>query len=319
MLVGPATVSTALVIGGAGFIGSHLVERLLDDGVAVDVVDDLSSGSLGNLGAARAMAGSLKIHHLDGGAAEAASLIGMRRPDVVYHLAAIPRSDPDARSLGAAFARSMSIVEAARHHRIAKIVTAIPASAIYGRPASKDVPLKERPLEPRGVRGVVARATIDLLEAARDLDAIEFTALALGTVYGPRQRPSGGVVAAFAEAARTSTPATIRGDGRQTRDFVFVEDVAAANLAAAQAPDAAGAVVNIGSGERRTLNDLIAVLHDLTGEHTPPRYTAAQPGDVKHSQADISLARRIIGYEPQVDFAEGIRRTCEWYGSRRSG
>ncbi|MCB0965972.1 MAG: NAD-dependent epimerase/dehydratase family protein, partial [Ilumatobacter sp.] len=204
--------TSALVVGGAGFIGSHLVERLLADDVAVDVVDDLSHGSLGNLADARNAAGSLKIHHLDAGSSECAALIGMRRPDVVYHLAAVPRSRATD-DLARAFATTLALVDAARHHGVSKLVTAIPASAIYGRPASKDVPVKERPLEPRGVRGVVARATVDLLEAARDLDAVEFTALALGTVYGPRQRADGGVVAAFAEAARGGAPATIRGDG----------------------------------------------------------------------------------------------------------
>jgi len=291
------------VIGGAGFIGSHLVERLLDDGVAVDVVDDLSSGSLGNLGAARAMAGSLKIHHLDGGAAEAASLIGMRRPDVVYHLAAIPRSDPDARSLGAAFARSMSIVEAARHHRIAKIVTAIPASAIYGRPASKDVPLKERPLEPRGVRGVVARATIDLLEAARDLDAIEFTALALGTVYGPRQRPSGGVVAAFAEAARTRTPATIRGDGRQTRDFVFVDDVVDALVRAGGR--GSGLVINIGTGVATPVREVWQLVSGSTAPE--PVHDPAPVDEVVRFAVSPVRARIHLGWSPWTTLADGLR------------
>lgn len=177
--------SSALVVGGAGFIGAHLVERLLADGVAVDVVDDLSTGSLGNLAEARSMSGTLKIHHLDAASVECASLIGMRRPDVIFHLAAVPRGRPAADRLAAAFAASTSIVEAARHHRISKVVAAVPATSIYGRPAARDLPLKEGELTPRGVRGVLARATIDLLEVARDADAVEFTALAIASAYGP--------------------------------------------------------------------------------------------------------------------------------------
>ncbi len=173
-----------VVVGGAGFIGSHLVDRLVADGDAVDVVDDLSCGSLANLAEARSMAGSLKIHHLDAAAAEFASLIGMRSPDVLYHLAAIPRGSPSPAALAHAFSTTVAVVEAARMHRVGKIVVALPASALYGRPASRDLPLKEQPLEPRGTRGVVARATVDLLTAYREHEALEFTALALALLRG---------------------------------------------------------------------------------------------------------------------------------------
>ena len=185
--------SSAVVVGGAGFVGSHLVERLLADGVAVDVVDDLSTGSLAHLAEARAMGGALKIHHLDATAPEYDSLIGMRHPDVVYHLAAVPRGTVTGARLASAFAATVSVTEAARHHRVPKIVTAVPGSVLYGRPTSKELPVKEVDLVPRGPRGVVARATVDLLEVGRDTDAIEFSVLALGTVYGPRQRPADGV------------------------------------------------------------------------------------------------------------------------------
>ena len=296
-----STITSALVIGGAGFIGSHLVERLLADGVAVDVVDDLSHGSLGNLADARNAPGTLKIHHLDAGSAECSALIGMRRPEVVYHLAAIPR-ERSVEALSRAFATTMNVVDAARQHGIVKLVTAIPASAIYGRPASKQVPVKERPLEPRGVRGVVARATVDLLEAGRDLDAVEFTALALGTVYGPRQRPDGGVVAAFADAARSGVAATIRGDGRQTRDFVFVDDVVDALGRAGS--KGSGLVVNVGTGVATPVRD---VWQQVSGAAAPEPLTQPAPVDELIRFAVSPVRARIhLGWAPWTTLADGL-------------
>ena len=239
----------AFVVGGAGFIGSHLVDRLLADGGSVDVVDDLSRGTLANLAEARTAssgAGTLKIHHLDAQSAEAASLFGMRRPDIVYHLAAIPRGQPSVGSLAASLALSAAVVEAARAHGVGKVVVALPAAALYGRPASRDLPLKERSVEPRGVRGVVARAIIDLLTVYRERDALEFTTLALPTVYGPRQRADGGVVAALAAASAEGRAPTITGDGRQTRDLLFVDD--AIDALARASDKGGGLVINVGTG-----------------------------------------------------------------------
>ena len=293
--------TSALVVGGAGFIGSHLVERLLADEVVVDVVDDLSHGNLGNLADARSAAGTLKIHHLDAGSAECAALIGMRRPDVVYHLAAVPRCRTT-EELSRAFATSMTVVEAARQHGVPKLVTAIPASAVYGRPASKELPVKERPLEPRGVRGVVARATVDLLEAARDLDAVEFTALALGTVYGPRQRPDGGVVAAFADAARSGVAATIRGDGRQTRDFVFVDDVVDALGRAGS--KGSGLVINVGTGVATPVRD---VWRQVSGAAAPEPTVEPAPIDELLRFAVSPVRARIhLGWSPWTGLSEGL-------------
>jgi len=158
---------SVVVVGGAGFIGSHLVDRLLADGQAVDVIDDLSSGSLANLAAARSAGGELKIHHLDAAANETGSLLAMRRPEVLYHLATVTSRSASVDCHAAAFGRTLALLEAARQHGIPKIVVAIPATAIYGRPAARDLPIKERELEPRGVRGVVARSIVDLLATYR--------------------------------------------------------------------------------------------------------------------------------------------------------
>jgi UDP-glucose 4-epimerase len=296
------TVSSALVIGGAGFIGSHLVDRLLADGLAVDVVDDLSTGSLGNLAEARSMAGTLKIHHLDAGAPECASLVGMRRPDVLYHLAAIPRRVASAEQFASAFATTMAVIEAARHHRVAKIVTAIPATAVYGRPASRDVPLKERPLEPRGVRGVVARATVDLLEMARDDDAVEFTALALASAYGPRQRPTDGVVAEFAAAARARRAPTITGDGRQTRDFVYVDDVVDALVRAGGR--GSGLVINVGTGTQTPVRDLWRLIGGPGG--TQPTSAPAPVDELVRFAVSPVRARIHLGWSPWTELPEGV-------------
>lgn len=294
---------SVIVVGGAGFIGSHLVDRLLADEIAVDVVDDLSSGTLANLADARSAGGGLKIHHLDAGAPEAASLIGMRRPDVVYHLAAIPRGVAGPAGLATAFATTMSLLDAARAHGVAKVVVALPATALYGRPASRDLPLKEQPLVPRGVRGVVARATVDLLTTYREQDAVEFTALALATVYGPRQRPDGGVVAALAAAAAERRAPAISGDGRQTRDLLYVDDAVDAIVRAGTR--GSGLVVNVGTGEQTTIRDLWLAVSGGSGpepEPTPPR-----PDEVPRFAVSPVRARIHLGWSPWTSLADGLR------------
>jgi UDP-glucose 4-epimerase len=246
-----------VVVGGAGFIGSHLVDRLLAEQNTVDVIDNLTSGSLANLASARAVGGGLRIHHLDSATPETDTSIGFRHPDVIYHLALLPRGDAHPGAQEAAFASALAVLEAARRHGVAKVVVALPASAIYGHPAVRALPVKEGEpshLEPRDVRGVVARAIVDLLVSYRDLHDIEFTALALASVYGPRQRPTGGVVAALREAATTGRAPELSGGGRQTRDFVFIDDVVDALVRAGTR--GSGLVVNIGTGEQTSIVEL---------------------------------------------------------------
>jgi UDP-glucose 4-epimerase len=291
-----------VVVGGAGFIGSHLVDRLLADGDAVDVVDDLSHGGLGNLADARAMVGSLKIHHLDAASAEFASLVGMRSPDVVYHVAAIPRGVTNATKFAASFATTTAILEAARRHRVPKIVVALPASAIYGRPASRDLPLKEQALEPRGPRGVVARATVDLLSTYREHDAVEFTALAFTTVYGPRQRPDGGVVAALRLAADEHRAPTITGDGRQTRDLLYIDDAVDALVKASGR--GSGLVVNVGTGEQTSINVLWKMLAGASG--AAPEYIPAGPTEIPRFAVSPVRARIHLSWSPWTSLADGL-------------
>ena len=301
-----------VVIGGAGFIGSHLVDRLLAEDHAVDVIDNLTVGSLANLADARASAGALRIHHLDAASAEASSSIGTRRPDVIFQLALLPRHDSDPLAQAEAFLSALATLEAARRHGVPKVVVAVPASVIYGSPTSKFLPVKEgepSQLEPLGVRGVTARAIVDLLVSYRDLHAIEFTALAMGTVYGPRQRSTGGVVAAFVDAATHGRAPVLHGDGRQTRDLLYIDDAVDALVRAAGR--GSGLVINIGTGEQTSIADLwtrIAGLVAGAAELEPER-GAARLHEVQRFAVSPVRARIHLGWSPWTSLEEGLRHT----------
>jgi UDP-glucose 4-epimerase len=294
----------AFVVGGAGFVGSHLVDRLLADGDAVDVVDDLSTGSLANLADARAVGGALKIHHLGAATTETASLLGMRQPDVVFHLAAVPRRPSNTVALAQALSTTMSLLDAVRLHGIPKVVVALPATSLYGRPASRDLPLKELPLEPRGLRGVISRATVDVLNNHREVDAIEFTVLAMSSVYGPRQRPDGGVVAAFADALANRRAPAISGDGRQSRDLLFVDD--AVDAIARAGTRGSGLVVNVGTGEQTSIRELWNV---MTGGGGPePVRAPARVDELPRFALSPVRARIHLGWAPWTTVADGLRQ-----------
>jgi UDP-glucose 4-epimerase len=295
----------ALVVGGAGFIGSHLVDRLLAGGDTIDVLDDLSTGSLANLADARSAGGTLKIHHSDVGTPEASSLLGMRQPDVVFHLAALPRRPVGAMALGRAFTTTLALLDAVRVHAIPKVVVALPATALYGQPATRELPLKEQPLQPRGLRGVIARATVDLLETHREADAIEFTVLAVATVYGPRQRADGGVVAAMFEAVAGGGPPTITGDGRQTRDLLFVDDAVDALVRAGTR--GSGLVVNIGTGVQTSVRELWNLVSGGTGAE--PVKAPARPDELQRFALSPVRARIHLGWSPWTSVADGLRQT----------
>ncbi len=292
-----------VVIGGAGFVGSHLVDRLLAEGHAVDVVDDLSTGSLGNLAEARAAGGELKIHNLDATSPDLDSLLGMRRPDLVYHLALFPRSDRTALVQGRGFTSALVLLDAARRHGITKIVVALPATAIYGQPAVSSLPVKEADLVPRGVRGVVARAIVDLLTVHREHDMIEFSALALASVYGPRQRPDAGVVAAFHHAHVTGAPPVIEGDGRQTRDFVYIDDTVDALVRAGDR--GSGLVINVGTGEQTAVRDLWQRISG--GRGSEPTTAPPRRDDIVRFAVSPVRARIHLGWSPWTELDDGLR------------
>lgn len=289
-----------VVIGGAGFIGSHLVDRLLAGGHVVDVVDDLSSGSLANLAEARSMGGALKIHHLDGRSAEASTLIGMRRPEVIHDLSLFDRIDRSAQAQGRGFEGALSTLEAARRHGVGKVVVAVPATSLYGQPAASALPAKEGDLVPRGVRGVVARAVLDLLTTYREQFAVEFAALALPTVYGPRQHPSGGVVAELLAAHRAGRPGRLDGGGRQTRDLLYIDDAVDAFIRAGER--GSGLVVNVGTGVQTTVRDIWErVAPDAAAERGP-----ARPDDLPRFALSAARARIHLGWSSWTSVDDGL-------------
>lgn len=296
-----------LVIGGAGFVGSHLVDRLLSEDHAVDVVDDLSTGSLANLGDARASGGQLKFHHLDAASADADSLIGMRSPEVVHLLTPLASASASPAEHARVLEIALATLEAARRHRVAKVVVALPASCLYGHPAARALPLKE--VEPtqlvaRGVRGVVARSIVELLVTYRDVHAVEFTALAMATVYGPRARR--GVVHSLLAAATGRVGPIIDGDGRQTRDLLYVDD--AVDALARASTRGGGLVVNVGTGVQTSVVELwqriAAVVPGATDVET--RRGPARHDELVRFAVSPVRARIHLQWSPWTDLDEGL-------------
>ncbi len=292
------------MVGGAGFIGSHLTERLLAEGHVVDVVDHLGSGSLANLADARQAAGELKIHTLDATAVEFDSVVAMRTPDVIFHLGLLPPGQPAEHTAASTLASIMAVLESARRLGEAKVVVALSAVSLYGDVAGKDQPIKEaQPWSPVGVRGVVTRAIAELLTVYRETHAVEFTALALSNVYGPRQRPDGGVVGAFAHAIREGITPMVHGDGRQTRDFLYIDDAVDALVRAAQR--GSGLVINVGSGVGTPIRDVWDQLSGPSGRAPAPSPRRAD--DVQRFVLAPTRARIQLGWAPWTDLTTGLR------------
>lgn len=297
----------ALVTGGAGFIGSHLVDALVAGGAQVLVLDDLSRGRKGFVNPRASFV------RADLAAPEAAEAVLRFGPEVVFHLAAqasVPASlaDPvaDARTnvLG-----TLNLLEACRRAGTRKVVYASSA-AVYGDP--RYLPIDEQhplsPLSPYGVSKYTVELYLGVYQAMHGLD---WTVLRYANVYGPRQDAlgEGGVVAVFVERLRRGEPLDVFGDGEQTRDFIYVGDVVRANLAAAYA--GSGRVLNIGTGRATSVNTLIAELAALAGRPLKARYLPARPGDIRHSYLANGEARRSLGWEPAVALTEGLRMTVE--------
>src|SRR5580658_7942105 len=300
-----------LVTGGAGFIGSNLVDRLLVEGHEVDVVDDFSTGSLLNLAEARGSAGrALTIHHLDITAPAVIELMARRRPELVFHLAAQadvrvsvarPAFDATVNVVG-----SLNVLEGARQAEAERVVFAASGGTLYGEPSDEDLPVREsHPQQPLSPYGVSKKAVIDYLVAYRELHSLEFSALALGNVYGPRQNPHGeaGVVAIFADRILRGEPVTIFGDGEQTRDFVFVDDVVDAFVRAATR--GGGLVCNIGTGYETSVNQLLAALAGQAGVPVTSVQAPLRPGELLRSSLDVARAAMQLGWRPWTELADG--------------
>lgn len=305
-----------MVTGGAGFIGSTLVDRLLAEGHEVDVVDDFSTGSLANLADARAVAGrALTIHQLDVRLPETPDLIARRRPEVIFHLAAQadvrvsvtdPVFDADVNVLG-----SLRVLEGARAAATDRVVFAASAG-IYGEPDPGELPIREsQPHRPLSPYAVAKKSVIDYLVAYRELHALEFCALVLANVYGPRQESHGeaGVVAIFADALTRGRRPQIFGDGQQTRDYVYVDDVVDAFARAAT--KGGGLVCNIGTGTETSVNDLYRLIASAAGVDAEPAYAPARAGELLRNSLDASRARIHLGWRPWTALADGIVTVVE--------
>ena len=311
----------ALVTGGAGFIGSILVDRLLAEGHDVDVIDDLSTGNLSNLADARAHGeGRVSFHRLDIRTTDTADVIARRAPEVVFHLAAQmdvrvsvarPVYDAEINVIG-----SLNVLEGARQAGSRKVVFASSGGTIYGAPDPSDLPLRESsPQRPLSPYGVAKKAVGDYLAAYRELHELEYTSLALANIYGPRQNPHGeaGVVAIFAKRLLDGEQCTIFGDGSKTRDYTFVDDVVDAFVQAADRGD--GLLLNIGTGTETSDQQLYDAVAAAVGHTEAPRYAPDRPGDLQRSCLDPGRAGVHLGWRPWTELSDGVAQTVDWFRS----
>jgi UDP-glucose 4-epimerase len=303
-----------LVTGGAGFIGSNTVDELVRRGNSVTVLDDLSAGSESNLSDVRD-----KIELIIGSITDRPTLDrATRGADYVLHLAArtsVPRSvlNP-AETNHVNVDGTLEVLLAAREAGVRRVVFAS-SSAIYGEtptlPKREDMP--PAPISPYGVSKLVGEHYGNLFPR---LYGVEFVALRYFNVFGPRQNPNSpysGVLSLFANSLRNGISPKVYGDGEQSRDFTFVKNVAELNILACETPGVSGLAFNGGAGNRFTLNQTLKLFEKFAGRASNAQYVDPRQGDIRDSQADISLARQKLGYDPKVGFEEGLRRTWDWY------
>ena len=302
-----------LVTGGAGFIGSHLAEELARRGERVRVVDSLVTGKRENLAHIRG------VEFVEGDLAE---LDTARRAaegaDFVLHQAAIPsvpRSVQDpVTSHRANVDATLNLLIAARDARVKRVVYAGSSSAYGDAPTlPKSETMATAPLSPYALQKLVGEQYCQMFTRLYGLETVTTRYF---NVFGPRQDPSSpysGVISLFISALCEGRPPVIYGDGEQTRDFTYVANVVDGVLRACLAPAVSGEVINVATGGRVSINQLFRSVRDLVGGRVDPVYSSARAGDVRDSQADIERAKRLLGYQPQVAFDEGLNKTVEWY------
>lgn len=303
-----------LVTGGAGFIGSNIVDELLRRGHNVTVLDDFSSGKEENLSHALAKIRLIRGNICDLEAAREAC----EGADYVLHLAArtsVPRSVKDPIETNHVnIDGTLNILVAARDAQVRRVVYAA-SSAAYGEtptlPKTESMP--PDPISPYGVSKLVGEMYAKVFGRSYGLENVS---IRFFNVFGPRQDPSSqysGVLSRFILAMLEGSAPVIYGDGEQSRDFTYVDNVVDISLRACEAPGVSGKVFNGGTGARISLNDVLRVLGDIIGSPVRARYDPPRPGDILHSQADIRLAGEFLGYSPRVAFEEGLHRTWKWY------
>ncbi|MBA2371947.1 MAG: NAD-dependent epimerase/dehydratase family protein [Chloroflexi bacterium] len=306
-----------LVTGGAGFIGAHLVTRLVHEGRRVRVVDDLSTGMLDRLAPVR---GSIELVRADLAAADLTPIVaGAER---VFHLAAIPsvpRSVRDPLTTHHASATAtLRLLLACRDAGVGRVVLSS-SSSVYGdsEVSPKHEGLATKPLSPYAVAKLAAEGYARVFASLHGLGTVT---LRYFNVFGPWQDPASAyaaVIPLFITRALRGEPLPVFGDGTQTRDFTYVDNVVEANLKAAAAEVPGGRVYNIAGGAPHSLADVVAALSAFAGRELTVDYRPPRPGDILHSHADVSAAARELSWRPSVPFAEGLRRTFEWYRQRQ--
>ena len=307
-------IGKALVTGGAGFIGSHLVSRLVDEGTEVLVVDDLSTGKLERLAEPRRI-GGVRVHQMDVTAPEMLRAAERFEPEIVFHLAAnasVPKSVDD--PLADASTNVLGTVNAAIAARDggAERLVYVSSAAIYGDP--KKLPVTEKspraPISPYGVSKHVAEAYLRMF---REQDGTDYTVVVPANVYGPGQDATGeaGVVAIFVRSMVTGRRPTIFGDGQATRDYVYVEDVVDGMIRAAY--HGGGKVYNLGTGGEVSVRDLYDVVARVAGYRDEPKSGPPRSGEIVRSALDASAAKRHLEWEAWTPLEVGIRRTVDWY------
>lgn len=312
--------ATYVVTGGAGFIGSNLVEALLERGDTVRVIDNLSTGRPVNL---EPFLGRIEFHELDifRDADELPRVF--EGADFVLHQAALPsvvRSvESPLESNDSNVTGTLRVLLAARDAGVRRLVYASSSSA-YGDtevlPKREDMPTC--PMSPYAVAKLAGEHYCRVFTGVYGLETVS---LRYFNVFGPRQDPASlyaAVIPIFTRLMLEGRRPTIYGDGEQSRDFTYIGNVVQANLLACTAPGAAGLAFNIGAGGRTSLLQLVGALNELLGTRIVPVHEPPRAGDVRHSEADISLARRVLGYQPAISFKEGLRMTVDWYRRSRS-
>jgi len=303
-----------LVTGGAGFIGSNLCRRLVADGCFVRVVDNLLTGKRSNL---VPIIDKIEFVEADMGEPEVARS-AMKGIDAVLHqgaLPSVPRSvDEPALAHRHCVDATFTLLLAARDAGVKRFVYAASSAAYGDTPTLPKVEtMPPNPLSPYAVGKLVGEYYCSVFSSVFGLETIS---LRYFNVFGPHQDPTSqyaAAIPAFVTAILQDRPPTVYGDGQQSRDFTYIDNVVEANLLAARAKETHGEVVNVACGEAVTVNAIIDTINELLGKNVRPVYAPVRPGDVKHSLADITAARKLIGFKPVVLFREGLEKSIDWY------